>query len=128
MTPRLVYAFLALSACAGSRATSPIAPAEISWGGPSSFMVDTNGDGLPDTVVPSGGTFVDTDDDGLPDIRLDTFWTNAGPSGCNAMGMTAIRAAFAKLDLATDQAPAMKALDDLLTRAADAQRHLRAHP
>lgn len=124
MTPHFVYALLALSACASSRTTSPIVPGEIGWGGPRSFMVDTNGDGLPDTVVPSGGTFIDTDDDGLPDTRLDTYWTNAGPDRCNAVGMTAIRAAFARLELAGDQQAAVRALDELVNSVADARRHL----
>jgi hypothetical protein len=89
-------------------------------------MVDTNGDGLPDTTVPSGGTFVDTDDDGLPDTRLDTYWTRVGIEGCRAGGMTALRSSFARLELAADDEVAGRALDDLAAAVAEARRCLKA--
>ena len=129
MTRCFILMMLIASGCSSSPASRPaFVPQGMGWGGPASFMVDTNGDGLPDAMVPRDGTFVDTDDDGLPDTRLDSYWTSLGTDRCNAIGMTAVRAAFARLELAADEQAAVNALDDLVTSVAEARRHLATRP
>ncbi|MBL9076041.1 MAG: hypothetical protein JNL08_00975 [Planctomycetes bacterium] len=129
MTRRFTLVMLIASACSSNPASRPpFVPGSIGWGGPSLFMVDTDGDGLPDAAVPRGGTFMDTDDDGLPDTRLDSYWTSVGTDRCNAIGMTAVRAAFARLELAADEQAAAGALDDLVRTIVDVQRIIAPPP
>ena len=109
------------AACSCPTTRAPFIPGVIEWGIPRFFMVDTDGDGTPNQWVPGGATFIDTDDDGLPDTRVDGYWARLGSAACNDVGLTAIRAAFARLELASDATQATNALDWLATAVAKTQ-------